>query len=337
MFTPMFGWLTRFFGKSPPAAPAAEAAVRPHPSPEAAPVAAPTAVPAPEPLTAPEVSAPPSREAPPSAAATGPLPCPSPLVWLLQVPPPEAGELRATERPVLDAIEATLNVSVLPPGLVPRAPAVIPQLLSLMRHQDSSREELVDRISKDLVLAAEVLRLARSPYYRTSSDIDTLSKAVAMIGISGLKSAIARVVLKPLYDAKAGGWAAQAATRNWPFTEHQSERCAGLAADIGLDRFEGFLAGMLHSTGRTALLRIVDRTGLPLSWPCSSAMDEALQRYSHRLYGRFMVEWKITPPLTQAGQLLAAGHEVPPQTLAWAVLESERLSVQDLAPALTAA
>jgi len=327
----MFGWLTRLLSKPPAAPSAAPVPARPRPPKQAPLPAAPQNI-------VPE--APPATAVPQTPAAV-PEPelkssvteCPSPLVWLLQVPSPQDGELRATERPLLDAIEATLNQPTLPAGLVPRAPAVIPQLLSLLRHPDSNREELVDRVSKDMVLAAEVLRLARSPYYRTSSEIDSLSKAVSMIGISGLKSAIARVVLKPLYDAKAGGLAAQASARNWPLAEHQSECCAALTTAIGLDRFEGFLAGMLHNTGRTALLRIIDRTGLPLAWPCSSALDQALQQQSHRLYGRFMVEWQITAPLAQAGQTLAAEADAPPQSLAWAVLESERLCLQDLSAA----
>lgn len=250
----------------------------------------------------------------------------STLAWLLGVPQPLPGPLQAHEEAVLAPIQAMLAQRELPIGLVPRAAAVIPQLMRLLRQQ-SSRQEIVERITKDMVLTAEVLRMAQSPYYRLTEEVDSLDKAVMMLGVAGLQAAIARVVLKPMYDTNSGGLTAQAAARGWQYSERQADCCADLATKAGLGRYEGFLAGTLHGIGRTALLRVLDRAGVRPDWPCSQALDDALTACSNQLFGRYIVDLRLTPALTAAGQALAQdGHAGAPGSLPWLLRESERLS-----------
>ncbi|HEX5806085.1 MAG TPA: HDOD domain-containing protein [Macromonas sp.] len=259
---------------------------------------------------------------PPSHAST--------LAWLLGMPQPQPSPLQANEAALLELVHAVLRQRELPAGLVPRAAAVIPQLLRLLRHQ-SSRQEIVERITKDMVLTAEVLRIAQSPYYRTKGEVDSLDKAVMIIGINGVQAAIARVVLKPMYDSSSGGLTAQAAARGWQYSERQADCCADLTVQSGLERYEGFLAGTLHGIGRTALLRVLDRAGICPAWPCSQALDEALTVCSNQLFGRYIADMHLTPALTEAGQSLAQdGRAGPAGSLPWLLRESERLSTLSL-------
>lgn len=280
------------------------------------------------------LAAPPHTTSPPSsvdADASDPLPVCSPLSWLLQAPAPRAVALSPEERRILQAVDTFLARESLSPQLLPRAPAVIPPLLHALRQPEPSRKAVVERLSKDLVLATEVLRLARSAYHLTSSQIASLDDAVTVVGDSGVKAAIARVLLRPMFDPRTSGLAAIAAPRGWSFAERQADRCAQMAADAGLDRLDGFLGGMLHATGRTALLRVLDLCDAAPPWPCSLAFDQTLGQQSTRLAGRFMAEWDVTPGLTLAASVLVDTPDlIDPTTLAGILLESERQTTRDM-------
>jgi hypothetical protein len=259
-------------------------------------------------------------------------PPPSLLAWLLDAAAPHHGAPTAAERAALAPLDALLARPAWPADLLPRAPAVIPQLLGLLRQEMPSRAAIVQQIGKDVVLAAEVLRMARSPYYRSRAEIDTLDAAVTLLGTSGLQSAIARVVLKPVFDTQAGGLAGRSARRAWELAEREAEACADLAAQAGIERFEGFLAGLLHGTGRTALLRTLDRAGIEPASPWSLAFDHALEDRADRMFGRLALGWQITPALSELAAAVAQrGLEDAGLPLAAALRQAQRQAAAVLA------
>ncbi len=260
--------------------------------------------------------------------------------WLLNAPPPHDGPLATHERALLAPIQDTLALETLPDNLVPRASAVIPQLMRALRQESGSRKEVVERIAKDQLLTAEVLRLVRSPLYRTQTPVASLDAAVSLIGTAGVQSAISRVVLKPIFAQTQQGLVALASGRTWQLAERQGEVCAGMATEAGLEWFDGFLAGTLHGVGRTALLKILDTApspGLPL-WPCSQAWDTALSGMANQLFAKLALQWDIAPTLTAAAIDVLQGRNIEhasPLAHLWEASEQRTLQilVQDAARA----
>ena len=97
--------------------------------------------------------------------------------------------------------------------MLPRAAALIPQLLAMLRQSDLPVPAIAERLSKDAVLTAEVMRLASSPFYRAQGCVNDLARAISLIGMRGLNTVISRVVLKPIYDAAPGPLSARASAR----------------------------------------------------------------------------------------------------------------------------
>lgn len=288
----MLGWIGSFRrASSPPRSPAAQAAV-------AAPASAAPTAPASAPASAPSSA--------PSPTAAG-LPSPSALGWLLEGPEPLAAPPTDAERLLLQALDAQLAIPRLPADLLPRAAGVLPQLLALMRQEAPSRSAMVQQVLKDPLLTAEVLRVARSPYYG-GRPVETLEAALDRIGTAGLQAATARVLLKPVFQPQGDGLAMRAAPRLWQRAERKSLHCAAAMAALGGDRLEGLLAGLLHDTGWLALLRLMDRAGLGLDWPASRALDAALDRRKDRLFARLAGPWDLGPGL---GALTAALQQAP--------------------------
>lgn len=284
----------------------------------------------------------PAPQPPPPAAAANPaqpapavqvapaLPSVSTLSWLLDGPAPLQAPATTAEKQLLQALDRQIAGTPLNAGLLPRAAAVIPQLLALMRQETPQRAALAQQVLKDLSLSAEVLRVARSPFYG-AQPVDTLESALDRIGIDGLDAAMARVLLKPVFQAQGDGLSARAAARLWQRAEYKSMLCADLLARDGGDRFAGFLAGLLHDTGWMALLRISDRAGLRPELPLSRAMDLALERRKDRLFGHLVADWDISPALTSlARQVQTAPMEAVATPLAKALRTADWTSTIDL-------
>jgi hypothetical protein len=309
----MFGWLQR---------------LRPPVRPPAAPRTDDSSAPAPQPV--PEAAA--ARGTVDESDEGGSTPAPHTLAWLLDAPATEGEELRAAEVESLAAIDALLASPRLPPGLLPRAASVIPQLIAMLRQEQPSRPALARQIARDPVLTAEVLRVARSPMYRIGDGIETLDAAIAILGHVGIQSAIARVLLRPVFDGTGGGLAARSAERTWQHAELKAAICARLAADVGIERFEGYLAGLLHNTGWTVALRGIDRAAVAPVLPPTAAFARALESRRDRLFARLAAEWNVS---TRQAALAAALERAPAAAcddpLAGLLLQSDREATLQLA------
>lgn len=290
-------WLTRWFSKSPPARPAA--------APAAATAAAASA------------SRPPAAEFVP---------------WLMGCAAPAATPMTAAELKASAALDKVLALPALPDELLPRAASLIPQLLSMLRQTSLPVPALAQQIQKDVALAAEVLRLASSPYYRAQGAVTDLQQAITLIGEAGLQSVIARVVLKPIFETSPGPLSARAGTRLWDHSETLAGYAAEGAPSAGLPGFDGYLAGLLHDAGWTIALRVIDRAQIELVLPPSADFTVKLTRRAHRLFGLAAQRWNITPGFAAlAADALAHPLAQSAQPLAVVLRNAQPLALAELA------
>jgi HD-like signal output (HDOD) protein len=171
--------------------------------------------------------------------------------------------------------------------------------MKTLRDESYSSVDVASRISRDVVLSAEVIRSATSAYRAKDDDegeID-LARAVAMIGTAGLRKAIASVVLRPIFEAGGDTLSAKAAVKIWRDADRKARLSAALAGQQSLDPFDGYLAGLLHNTGWTALLRAIDGfedmalNGAQLAHP--EVIPQLLQRRD-ALFGAIVGPWNLS-------------------------------------------
>jgi len=106
------------------------------------------------------------------------------------------------------SVAATLTNIVDQPNYAPRRPMQLPKLLQAINDENASRGALSQIIAGDPALAGNLLRLANSPFYRHGPDpIESLDRAVAMLGIEGLRSMIAAALMQPVFRISGGGFA----------------------------------------------------------------------------------------------------------------------------------
>lgn len=243
-------------------------------------------------------------------------------------------ELRA-----LRHLDALLAEDRTPADLLPRTPAVVPQLLNLLRQDNLPLAAVCERVGKDVVLTAEVLRLANTAHYRqrAAHAVTDLSQAIAALGSDGVQRAIARVVLKPLYDGHGGVLSGRAAAPLWKHGEHKAGLCAALAAQRGIEPFEGYLAGLMHNAGWSIAWRAFDRMDGGVSVPFSQAFVQQLVLRKDRLFGKAAAGWQISATLSALGaDILEHGLEPARSPLAAVLALADRdATIAMLAPTVT--
>ena len=227
--------------------------------------------------------------------------------WLLGAGPALDTSLHDSEKLLLARLDTVLASDALRTSLLPRAPAVIPQLLSSLRDESQSAEALAQRVMKDPHLVAEVIRMANSTLTRGGTPVTEIAEAINRLGTDGLRRAIARVVLKPMFDGQADSLSARCAPRLWQHSEAKASACLQEAAERGLDPFEGYLAGLMHNVGWTAALRAIDRSpgGAPTQF--SRAFVEAFETRRETFFALLVMPWQLTDGLTALGVELLDG------------------------------
>jgi len=280
----MKNWFARWFGG--PARP--DMRTRP------APLFAAPAPPSPDPLIA--ATNAPGANAALDAAFYG---------WLADTAGAASPAPEGTERLILDELARLADDPARAAELVPRVPAVIPALLRSLRDDSVSTADLSRMVAQDVVLVAEVVREANSPYYRPPTPVKNIEGAVMLLGQNGLRMLLARVAFRPVIGMGSGRFAKHLAPRIWM----QSERCALAAATLaphaGADPFEAYLAGLIQNVGLVVAFRLIDQIDSDDVLPRSDAFRVALPGHARRLAHAIALEWEF--PAAVAGAIADAG------------------------------
>ena len=212
------------------------------------------------------------------------------------------------EKQVLDALEALVKSELGGANLVPRVPAVIPQLLRSMRDETTSALDLAKQISHDIVLVAEVIHEANSPFYHPAKPIHNIENAVMVLGQNGLRLVIARVAFRPIINMQAGRFAQMVAPKIWAQSEKCADACKILAGPMRADPFIAFLAGLIQNVGMIVAFRVIDRGYQGKLLPDSDHFCYAFFRLSRMLSSRIAQAWDFPPQVIAGLQNLATGE-----------------------------
>ncbi|UZP66090.1 HDOD domain-containing protein [Desulfovibrio mangrovi] len=183
-------------------------------------------------------------------------------------------------------------------------PSVYTQILKELQSPACSARRMGEVVSRDPGLTAKILRLVNSPFYGFPSRIDTIERAITILGVNELTTL-------------AIGISATSTFSNIPssvlnmqhFWEH-SVSCGTLARLIagtkpGLSEERFFVAGLLHDIGMLLMLRAMPQSfcrALLLSRDRKIPLEQAEQEvcgFDHSEVGGLLLEaWGIPDSLT---------------------------------------
>lgn len=126
---------------------------------------------------------------------------------------------------------------------LPRRPSMLPRLMSAI-NSDTSMRSMAKIIGEDGTLLGGLLKLSNSAFYgvRRHKPIESLEKAVALVGTDGLRSLVATALLHPVMTGTRGPFSSFAEA-TWEHSQY-SAAAAELHA-VQIERADAFSARLL--------------------------------------------------------------------------------------------
>ena len=235
-----------------------------------------------------------------------------------------------TEQQILDELARLVREPIAGAALVPRIPAIIPQLMRTLQDENMSAAKLSAQLAQDVLLVAEVYREANRPCYQSrynaSPSINNMEGAIMLLGQNGMRMLLARVAFRPIVSMQSGGLTVRTAPLIW----RQSEKCALAASLVAptmhANAFDSYLAGLMANVGLVVAFRLIDQMHGPDVFPQSDAFIAQVFAQARILSVRIAELWEFPQSVTRAiGQVgVDANADADPQAQALAL--GERLS-----------
>lgn len=187
----------------------------------------------------------------------------------------------------------------------PRRPMLLPKLMQALNDDDSTRRQLVQLILEDPALAGSTLQRANSAAYRFSPEpVDSLDRAVVVLGTNGLRSLLATAILQPVFRQPKGHFD-NFATVTWEHAQRTAAASEVCARAIGnADPFTAQLIGLLGPLARIVLFRLTMETyrDLPNIEPRAEVFIRAMQLQAPNVAGFIAATWELSDPSIRALQ-----------------------------------
>jgi len=203
---------------------------------------------------------------------------------------------------VVAAIGATLDISATDPRYAPRRPLLLPQLLRAASDDDTSRRDLSDIIARDPALVGSLLKLANGPYYRTTSKpIESVDRAVAILGHQGIRSLAAAALVQPVFRA-GGKDLGRFPEVTWEHTYRSAAAAEVHAFAIeGEDPFAAQLLGLVTGLAAIVVFRVAtDQYTAHALRPDATALAALLDEHSADVARRIAATWELSSRLLEA-------------------------------------
>jgi HD-like signal output (HDOD) protein len=211
---------------------------------------------------------------------------------------------------IMAAVTAALETAANEPKYAPRRPMLLPQLMKAVNDTDTSRRELSIMISRDPSLVGSLLKLANSPLYRTTSSqpIESVDRAVAVIGTEGIRSLIAAALVQPVFRV-SGGEFSQFPEVIWDHTFLAANAAETYAAVVvNSDPFAAQLLALVNGLGAIIVFRVAldQYAAHPGFRPDAATIVSLLDLHTSRVARSIAASWELS------GRILAALEDQVP-------------------------
>lgn len=165
--------------------------------------------------------------------------------------PPLSAPISAPEG-LLEALERIFGD---PDYVPPVLPHVALRLQSMIEGGSADTGEVVELIESDPLIAADVLRMAKSPFYRRRIPPSSIQDAVLLLGFSEVRNVVWQVALTGRVFQAKGFEETMASLRRHSVATAHLTRLVAQHTRFALE--EAFLAGLLHDAGLAASLVVL--------------------------------------------------------------------------------
>lgn len=178
-------------------------------------------------------------------------------------------------------------------------PEVVFHIQNLLEDAESNAKELVGAIEMDPAMGAQVLKAANSPLYGFGGRIDSVARAVSLLGYNRIRELVWSLAAISAFNNNV--MPAHVLQRSWRHSVYVGTVARLLGAKCRVDNKERlFTAGLLHDIGRLVLYTLspsamanVDLE-LSVSDKSRSSVETAKLGVSHEVIGGWLLKhWNL--------------------------------------------
>jgi HD-like signal output (HDOD) protein len=198
---------------------------------------------------------------------------------------------------------AILNGIAAQPRYTPRRPTQLSQLMNTLREDDSSLRAISLIVAQDPSLTGNLLRVANSPAYRVShTPIESIERAITLIGTEGLRSMITAALLQPVLTGDTGAFSRfpEIIWEHTLFCASAAETHATMIEKS--DAFAAQLLGLLQGLGSIIVFRVArdQYAAHPELVPDAAVIAGLLDAQAAPTARRIAAGWQLSERITDA-------------------------------------
>ncbi len=152
-------------------------------------------------------------------------------------------------------------------------PHVVTKLSKLIADSNTTMKEFEDVISMDPILVSRLLKLVNSPFYGLRQEVDSISRAVAFIGMKNLHNIAVTDAMRTIFSKQEDS---TAFSRNqlWLHCAAVSI-CSKMVAEriLGINGDDAYLCGILHDFGLIVEEQVDNKHFLEICGQCKTIAD----------------------------------------------------------------
>jgi HD-like signal output (HDOD) protein len=128
---------------------------------------------------------------------------------------------------------------------IPSVPRVLAEVTAELDRDEPDVRRVAECVATDPGLTARLLKLANSALFGLSRHIDSVQEAVAVLGLSNLRTLVQAVALGSSFKSVPGVNLEQF----WRYSLNAAKICRPLARNLRLPEGAAFTAGLVHAVG----------------------------------------------------------------------------------------
>ena len=186
-------------------------------------------------------------------------------------------------------------------------PHIVAKLIQLVNDEESTLQDFEAVIRLDPALVARLLTLVNSSYFGLTRKVDSISRAVALLGMKNLHNIAVTDAVQGMLRSDTGS------SEFSPSTLWQHSAASGICCKMIAERIftingdDAYLCGILHDIGLIVELEARQETFLQLierltpGGPDIIALEQELFNANHCQIGAILArEWRMSEPLAAA-------------------------------------
>lgn len=194
---------------------------------------------------------------------------------------------------LLEALERTFGEPDYVPPVLPR---VALRLQQLMESGAATVGDVVELVESDPLIAADVLRMAKSPFYKRRIPPASIQDAVLLLGFTEVRNVVWQVALTSRVFQADGFRETMSSLRRHSVATAHLARLVAQHTRFGLE--EAFLAGLLHDAGLAACLVVLSENKAQIPAGTTPVDLEAVLFDFHENAGAILGSmWGLATPL----------------------------------------